>query len=45
MSKNLDFSTRAITAGLTPDAATGAVIQPIYQTSTFVQDGIGRAHV
>ncbi|MEX1079629.1 MAG: cystathionine gamma-synthase [Homoserinimonas sp.] len=42
MSKNLDFSTRAITAGLTPDAITGAVIQPIYQTSTFVQDGVGQ---
>jgi cystathionine gamma-synthase len=42
MSKNLDFSTRAITAGLAPDATTGAVIQPIYQTSTFVQDGVGQ---
>ena len=42
MTKNLDFSTRAITAGLTPDATTGAVIQPIYQTSTFVQDGVGQ---
>ena len=39
--QNLDFSTRAITAGQTPDPTTGAVIQPIYQTSTFVQDGIG----
>ncbi|MET3769273.1 cystathionine gamma-synthase [Marisediminicola sp. UYEF4] len=36
-----DFSTRAIHVGQTPDAATGAVIPPIYQTSTFVQDGIG----
>ncbi|MHA6693182.1 cystathionine gamma-synthase [Homoserinimonas sp. A520] len=42
MNQNLDFSTRAITAGLTPDASTGAVIQPIYQTSTFVQDGVGK---
>ncbi|MHA6669169.1 cystathionine gamma-synthase [Homoserinimonas sp. A447] len=42
MNQNLDFSTRAITAGLTPDATTGAVIQPIYQTSTFVQDGVGK---
>ena len=39
--QNLDFSTRAITAGQAPDPTTGAVIQPIYQTSTFVQDGIG----
>jgi len=36
-----DFSTRAIHVGQTPDKATGAVIPPIYQTSTFVQDGIG----
>ena len=36
-----DFSTRAIHVGQTPDAATGAVIPPIYPTSTFVQDGIG----
>ena len=36
-----DFSTRAIHVGQTPDAATGAVIPPIYQTSTFVQDGVG----
>jgi len=42
MNQNLDFSTHAITAGLTPDATTGAVIQPIYQTSTFVQDGVGQ---
>ncbi len=36
-----DFSTRAIHSGQTPDPTTGAVIPPIYQTSTFVQDGIG----
>ncbi len=36
-----DFSTRAIHAGQDFDPATGAVIPPIYQTSTFVQDGIG----
>ncbi|HSO01100.1 MAG TPA: aminotransferase class I/II-fold pyridoxal phosphate-dependent enzyme [Gaiellaceae bacterium] len=36
-----DFSTRAIHVGQTPDKATGAVIPPIYQTSTFVQDGVG----
>lgn len=35
------FSTRAIHAGQEPDARTGAVVPPIYQTSTFVQDGIG----
>ncbi|HEV7955891.1 MAG: cystathionine gamma-synthase [Microbacteriaceae bacterium] len=37
-----DFSTRAIHVGQTPDAATGAVVPPIYQTSTFLQDGVGR---
>ena len=35
------FSTRAIHVGQTPDPVTGAVIPPIYQTSTFVQDGVG----
>lgn len=36
-----DFSTRAIHVGQAPDPITGAVIPPIYQTSTFVQDGVG----
>ncbi len=36
-----DFATRAIHSGQTPDPTTGAVIPPIYQSSTFVQDGIG----
>lgn len=36
------FSTRAIHAGQAPDAATGAVTVPIYQTSTFAQDGVGK---
>ncbi len=35
------FATRAIRAGQDHDAATGAVIPPIFQSSTFVQDGIG----
>jgi cystathionine gamma-synthase len=35
------FATRAIHAGQEPDPATGAVIVPIYQTSTYKQDGIG----
>ncbi|GAA3710436.1 cystathionine gamma-synthase [Zhihengliuella alba] len=34
------FNTTAIHAGQEPDPLTGAVIPPIYQTSTFVQDGI-----
>ena len=41
MTSSQDFSTRAIHVGQTPDPTTGAVIPPIYQTSTFVQDGIG----
>jgi len=35
------FSTRAIRAGQAPDATTGAVIPPVFFTSTFLQDGIG----
>ena len=36
------FATRAVHAGGEPDALTGAVSPPIYQTSTYAQDGIGR---
>jgi cystathionine gamma-synthase len=36
------FETRAIHVGQEPDPATGAVAVPIYQTSTFAQDGVGR---
>jgi cystathionine gamma-synthase len=35
------FSTRAIRAGQDFDPTTGAVIPPVYFTTTFVQDGIG----
>jgi cystathionine gamma-synthase len=35
------FTTRAIHAGQDPDPATGAVIVPIYATTTFAQDGVG----
>lgn len=35
------FETRAIHAGYEPDPVTGAVIPPIYATSTFKQDGVG----
>ena len=34
------FTTTAVHAGQEPDPLTGAVIPPIYQTSTFAQDGI-----
>ena len=36
------FETRAIHSGQEPDGTTGAVVVPIYQTSTFAQDGVGR---
>jgi cystathionine beta-lyase/cystathionine gamma-synthase len=36
------FATRAIHAGQAPDPTTGAIMPPIYQTSTYVQDGLGR---
>jgi cystathionine gamma-synthase len=35
------FNTRAIHAGQEPDPATGSVAVPIYQTSTYKQDGVG----
>lgn len=37
----MKFGTKAIHSGVEPDEATGAIMTPIYQTSTFVQDGIG----
>jgi cystathionine beta-lyase/cystathionine gamma-synthase len=41
LSENARFSTRCIHAGQMPDPATGAIITPIYQTSTYVQDALG----
>lgn len=38
---DMGFSTTAIHAGNEPDAATGAVSVPIYQTSTFAQEALG----
>ena len=40
-SNQLDFATRCIHAGQSPDPTTGAVMMPIYTTSTFVQDSPG----
>lgn len=37
----MKFGTKVIHAGVKPDETTGAIMTPIYQTSTFVQDGIG----
>lgn len=38
----MKFETRAIHDGQAPDPATGSVTVPVYQTSTYQQDGIGR---
>jgi cystathionine beta-lyase/cystathionine gamma-synthase len=43
--KKLDhcqFSTCSIHAGVTPDPTTGAILTPIYQSATYVQDAIGQ---
>jgi cystathionine gamma-synthase len=37
----MDFETRAIHVGQEPDPATGALMPPIYQTSTYVQEAVG----
>ena len=39
---NARFSTLCIHAGQEPDPSTGAIITPIYQTSTYVQEALGR---
>lgn len=41
INKNLKFETQAIHAGQSPDPSTGAIMTPIFQTSTFVQESIG----
>lgn len=40
--QHFGFSTRAIHAGQEPDPLTGAVTVPLYQTSTYAQEGIGQ---
>ena len=39
---NARFSTICLHAGQEPDPATGAIVTPIYQTSTYVQEALGR---
>lgn len=39
---NARFSTVCLHAGQVPDPSTGAIVTPIYQTSTYVQEGLGR---
>ncbi len=36
------FDTRCVHAGQSPESATGAITTPIFQTSTYVQEGLGR---
>src|SRR5580700_3055912 len=38
----MKFGTKAIHAGLEPDPSTGAIMTPIYQTSTYVQESPGK---
>jgi cystathionine gamma-synthase len=38
----MDFETRAIHEGQQPDPSTGALTVPIYQTSTYAQEGVGK---
>lgn len=38
----MKFSTKAIHVGQEPDESTGAIITPIFQTSTYVQDSLGQ---
>jgi cystathionine gamma-lyase/cystathionine beta-lyase/cystathionine gamma-lyase/homocysteine desulfhydrase len=40
--ENARFDTVCIHAGQEPDPATGAIVTPIYQTSTYVQEALGR---
>jgi cystathionine beta-lyase len=38
----MKFGTKAIHAGVNPDPTTGAIMTPIYQTSTYVQESPGK---
>ena len=38
----MKFGTKVIHAGIEPDPSTGAIMTPIFQTSTFVQDAPGK---
>jgi cystathionine beta-lyase/cystathionine gamma-synthase len=42
LNANARFATICIHAGQLPDPSTGAIITPIYQTSTYVQDELGK---
>ncbi len=38
----LDFKTREVHAGVSPDPVTGAILTPIYQTTTYVQESVDK---
>ncbi len=42
--KNMKFATKCIHAGVEPDPSTGAIMTPIFQTSTYVQSAPGEHH-
>ena len=42
LGRNARFSTICLHAGQQPDPSTGAIVTPIYQTSTYVQDALGK---
>ena len=42
LTRNARFTTICLHAGQEPDPSTGAIITPIYQTATYVQDELGR---
>jgi O-acetylhomoserine/O-acetylserine sulfhydrylase-like pyridoxal-dependent enzyme len=40
--ENQGFGTKAVHAGVSPDPVSGAIMTPIYQTSTYVQEAPGK---
>jgi cystathionine gamma-synthase len=40
----MEFETACIHAGQSPDPSTGAIMTPVYLTSTYVQEGVGKHH-
>lgn len=42
LNANARFATKCLHAGQEPDPSTGAIITPIFQTSTYVQEALGR---
>ena len=40
--KKMKFGTKVLHAGITPDPTTGAIMTPIFQTSTYVQEEPGK---